>query len=178
MDGLPKYLHSRLHWRHHRNRVPYHSVRHHIEYHGGQRVALGYPTVSLKGGGKVSSSLRYHLQLIPVCVARTGVSGSHAIYRQDVESPVPVQGIVRLMEIQGNGAKDRLTHGCYLMEQLSIGDGSTRPTSCPETMKAVILSDRHGHTPFYDSVVAIHWTSTNSMSRESLPPPFGISKTV
>ena len=96
----------------------------------GTKGCLGLPHGIPGGGGAkylpAFATIRNRVQYVlqePEC------PGSHAIYRQDVESPVPVQGIVRLMEIQGNVAKDRLTRGCYLMEQLSIGYGSTRTTS-------------------------------------------------
>ena len=39
---------------------------------------------------------------------------SHAVIYQDIETPVPIQGTVRLLETQENGVKDQLPHGCNL----------------------------------------------------------------
>ena len=47
LDSLPESLRSRLCWRHRHQPVTDHGVHHHIEECGGQRIALGYPTVSL-----------------------------------------------------------------------------------------------------------------------------------
>ena len=100
LDGLPEPLNYRLRWQHHCHPVPDHVIHHHVEYQAGQRFSLGYPTISLEGGGEVSTSPCDHPQPSPVRLQESDLPGSHAIYRQDVEAPVPVQVVVLLIYIQ------------------------------------------------------------------------------
>ena len=48
----------------------------------------------------VPSSLYQHGEPDPVCLENLDFPGDHAVACQDVESPVPVQGIIRLMKVQ------------------------------------------------------------------------------
>ena len=93
LNRLSKSLCSCLHRCHHPHPVPGHGVYHHVENFGVQRVTLGHPTVSLEGRSEVAYSLCRHLQPIPVCLQDPERPGIHAVSCQDVNAPVPIQGI-------------------------------------------------------------------------------------
>ena len=131
--------------------MPNCGFHHHVEDRGGQRSTLGYTTVSLEGGGEVYVSHRYHPQPIPVRPQDPEHPGSHTASHQDAEAPVPSQGIVRPMGIQGNGAKELLTHGFQLMEQIIPEGGFPRPTSHTEIMEAVMVFYHHVQPPVDDT---------------------------
>ena len=62
-----------------------------------------------------------------------------------------VQGVIRLLEVQGYGVKDHLPYGCQLLEQIIIKGGGPCPTSHPETMHGVMVSDFRGQPPVNDT---------------------------
>ena len=118
----------------------------------GEKGRLGLPHgIPGRGGGKVSTIIFYHPQTNPARLQELERLYSHAIYLQYVEAPVPVKGIIRLLEIQKNSVKDCLLHGFKLMEQLILEGGGPHPTSCPETMEAVVAFDLCGKIPVDDT---------------------------
>ena len=66
-------------------------------------IALVYPTVSLEGGVEVSTRIFQHMQQIPVFPQDLEHPGSQTILHQDIEEPVPFQGVIRILDIQEYG---------------------------------------------------------------------------
>ena len=77
--------------------------------------------------------------------------GAHAIAFQNFETTVPVQGIVRLLEVEEDLIEDRLPHFCHMLETLGFEGGITRPPSSPKTMDGVMKADSPCETPVEDS---------------------------
>ena len=78
---------------------------------------------------------------LTVCLEKPERPGSHAISCQDVDTHVPVQGVVRLLGDQGGLVDNHLPYGYYLLEHLGLEGGSPRPASIMETMNYVIKTN-------------------------------------
>ena len=102
-------------------------------------------------GEKVASRLRHHIQPIPVCPQETESPRTHAIYRQDIKSPVPIQGVICLLKVQEYGTEDLLPHGCHLLERLNLEGGGTLPSSRSEIMQGFMVVDCRGQPPVNDN---------------------------
>ena len=102
--------------------------------------------VDLQGGSEVPSIIRYHLQPSPLCPQDPEHPGTHAASHQDIKAPIPVQGVIRLLEFQEYCAEDRITHGRHMLDQLSLEGGGPYTTYRPENMQVVMLVDCHGQT--------------------------------
>ena len=71
-----------------------HRVHHHIEYGGRQYITLFDASLSSEGFSIVPSCPCHHLNPLPIPAEEAEGPGPHTIYLQDVQAPVPVQGIV------------------------------------------------------------------------------------
>ena len=76
----------------------------------------GYPWVTprytLKGGGIIFPRLHNHGDPSPECPENPESLGDHTVSHQDIETPVPVQGVVPLLEVQEDLTENRLPHVC------------------------------------------------------------------
>ena len=63
-------------------------------------VALCHSVEPLEGGVMVLYSLGHNVDLSPVRPEDPYLPGGHAVFYNDFQAPVPVQVIVRLLEVQ------------------------------------------------------------------------------
>ena len=66
---------------------------------------------------------------------------SQTITRRDLETPVPVQGVVRLLEVQENLVENCLPHGRYMLEHIVLEVRSPCPASRLEPMNHIMEPD-------------------------------------
>ena len=59
---------------------------------------------------------------------------------------MPVQGIMRLLQVHKYCVQDFLTHVHSLMKQLSLKGGGTFATNLPETMEDIVEGNGGGET--------------------------------
>ena len=131
--------------------MPDYGVHNHIEHCAGQRFAMVHSTVYLEGGFGLASILLHHLQTIPVCPEEPEHPGNHAVSRQYINSPVPIHGIIRLLEVQEYAMEYRLPHGNHILYRLSPKVGGLCSTSRPETMQVSIVVDPRVQPPVNDT---------------------------
>ena len=81
----------------------------------------------------------HHLEPIPVPVEEAEGHGTHAIYLQDIQEPGPVQGFIRLVQVQEDRVKDLLPHGLNLLDQFDLEVDGPRTTTHPEPMEGVMV---------------------------------------
>ena len=67
---------------------------HHIEDGGRKWVALSDASISAEGLSVVPSFLHHHLKPLPIPAEEAEDPGTHTISLQDVQAPIPVQGIL------------------------------------------------------------------------------------
>ena len=67
----------------------------------------------------------------------------HYIYIEDTETPVPVQGIIKLVQTQENIIKDLLPNGLQILEQIVLKGGGPSSMDGLEPMKGVMAYNVH-----------------------------------
>ena len=80
---------------------------------------------------------------------------------------------MRLLEIQENGVKDRPTHVCQMMGQLSLEGAVPHTTYRLETMEAVVVLDRRGQLPVDDTSCGLPQDLLQPNALEVLAIPLG-----
>ena len=101
MYCLPDSICLVLQWSHHHHPVPDYGVHSNVENIGGQSSTLHQPTVALEGGGgELASILRHNMHPIPVYPQELEHPGTHSVSHQDIKATVPIQGVLRLLDIQ------------------------------------------------------------------------------
>ena len=61
---------------------------------------MGYKATSLEVGAIIPPRLRHHCEPAPVRPENPDHPGSHTVSHQDIETPVPVYGVVNILEVQ------------------------------------------------------------------------------
>ena len=102
------------------------------------------------GGGIVSPVLGYHGISVPVRPDNWERPGSYTVCRKNFETPVPVQGISHLLDIQKYLVEDRIPYGHDLLYQLSLKAGSTYPVARLKPMYNVMELYCRGETEVQD----------------------------
>ena len=87
--------------------------------------------------------------MIPVRPQEPERPGSHAVSFQDTKAPVPVQGAIRLLEVQEYGTKDCIPDLRQIFYNISLEDGSTCNMSRRENMQGFMVSDRRVQPPVH-----------------------------
>ena len=98
----------------------------------------------MEGLSQVPPHPRHHLEPLPVPAEEVEGPGTHAISLQDLQAPGPVQGVVRLVQVQKDRVKYLLHHGHNLLEQFDLEGGGTRTSTRLEPMKRVFVGDGGG----------------------------------
>ena len=75
-------------------------VHENIEDHGGQMVSLGHPVLALERRSIVTPGFCHHLEPDILCPKETKCPGAHTVSIQNVETPVPAQVVLRVIEVQ------------------------------------------------------------------------------
>ena len=95
----------------HRHLVSYHRIHHHIKYGGGEQISLYHTPRSMKHNPIVSACLCFHFQPPPIRLEEPPGSGAHAVPFQDLQSLVPVQSVIHLVQVQEDHVQDLLLQG-------------------------------------------------------------------
>ena len=72
---------------------------------------MGHPAVAFGRRAISTPGFRHYLEPDPLCTKDLERPGDHAVYSQYVETPVPVQGFICLLEIQEYLMDDHLPIG-------------------------------------------------------------------
>ena len=96
---------------HHLHTVLHHHIHHHIEHGGGDQISLCHSTSSLKRHPVIDARLCHHFQLPPIRPEEPKGLGAHAVTFQDMKAPGPVQGVIRLVQVQEDHLQDLLPQG-------------------------------------------------------------------
>ena len=79
------------------------------------------------------------MESIPITAEEVEEKRPHAISLHDIQTPGPVQGFVRLVQVQEDRVKDLLPHGRNLMYQFDLEVDGPRTTTRPEPMEGVMV---------------------------------------
>ena len=71
-----------------------------VEYRGKEGIALRHSKEPLEGGDMVPPILGHHDELSPVCPEGRNLLGYQVLLIQNVQAPMPVQGVIRLLGVQ------------------------------------------------------------------------------
>ena len=77
---------------------------------------MGYTVVALGVGVILSPGLSHHGEPDPLRTEKTDHPGDHNVSHQYLKTPVLIQGIINLLEVQKYLMEDRLPHGRKLLE--------------------------------------------------------------
>ena len=110
-----KSLRALLRCLHHCHTMADHGIHSHIEERGGQGLFLVNSAVSLEWRSIVSSSPGHHDDPAPVRLEDTERPGANPIFRNNLKSFIPIQGVIRLLEVHKYLKKDRFPHGRELL---------------------------------------------------------------
>ena len=102
-------------------------LHHHIENCGVQGVSLGYTAVSIEGGDTITLDLYHHRGLDPVHPENPEHPRAHSIFHHNIERQVPVQGALRLLEVQEYITENILPRGLYMLDQLGLKEAVPIP---------------------------------------------------
>ena len=80
--------------------VPRHHIYHHIESGGGERISLRRSSIPLKSRPTIPARPCHHRHPPPLSPEDPTCSGDHTLTLQDLKAPGPVQGIIRLVQVQ------------------------------------------------------------------------------
>ena len=86
-----------------------------------------HPVEVLERGSIITFGLSYHGEPFPVRPEYPDILGYHSVDCQNVETPVPVQGVVQLMEFQEDLIDNLLLHCRQILEQLGFKGVSPCP---------------------------------------------------
>ena len=114
---------------HHHHPVSNHCIHHHIEYSGGERISLNHSTISLKCLPVVAACPCHHCQPPTIRLKEPIGLGAQAVTIQDLNAPGPLQGVVRLVQVQGDHVQDLLPQ---LLKHLGLEDGGTYAATRPK----------------------------------------------
>ena len=67
--------------------------------------------------------------------------GSQSVTLQDLQAPGPVQGSIRLVQVQEYHVQDLLTQGRYVLKQLGLGGGGICAATRPKYVEKVVEGD-------------------------------------
>ena len=106
-----------------------------------------------EGFSTATSLPHHHLESFPVPAEEAEGPGYHDISLKYLQALGPIQGFIRLVQVQEYHVKDLLPHGRNLLEQFYLEGGGPCTATCPEPMKGVVVGDEgsevvidnHGH---------------------------------
>ena len=81
----------------------------------------------LERGAIITYGISYHGEPFLVHLEYPDLLGDHSVDCQDVDTPVPVQGVVQLMEFQEDLIDNLLLHCRQILEQLGFKGVSPCP---------------------------------------------------
>ena len=79
------------------------------------------------------------MESIPITAEEVEEKRPHAISLHDIQTPGPVQGFVRLLQVQEDRVKDLLPHGRNLLYQFDLEVDGPRTMTRPEPMEGVMV---------------------------------------
>ena len=112
---------------------------------------MSYPAVALEGGPVMNSRLLRHMEPELACPQNAERPGPHSIPRQDINTSVPVQGIIGLAQVEEYGMEDRLPHGNGMSKQIFLEGGGHRYYPRAKAMQSVMELDGRQYMAIDDS---------------------------
>ena len=82
-----------------------------IEYCGGERISLRHSSIPLKSCPVITARPCHHCQQPPINPEDPTSLGTHAVALQDIKAPGPVQGVIRLVQVQEDHVQDIIPQG-------------------------------------------------------------------
>ena len=133
-----KHLCALLCFHHHRRPVSDYGVHKQVEELGGEGVSLGHSTVPLEGEVVVSAGSVHHVKPNPVCLEDLERPGADPICHDNLEASVPIQGVIRILEVQEYLKEDHLTHVSKLLQKIGLDGGGLCPMAFPKPVHHIM----------------------------------------
>ena len=112
----------------------------------GTGVSLGNITVYLEGGSIVTSSPGHHGKPAPVSPEKPERPRAYPVCRENFKTPVPFQGVVRLLEVHKYLKEDRLPLVHEILYQIGLKGSGTYTTAHQKFVQHIIERDHHNET--------------------------------
>ena len=100
---------------------------HHIENCGVQGVSLGYTAASIEGGDTIVPVLYHHCDTEQLHPENPEHPRANFTFHHNIERQVPVQGALRLLEVQEYITENILPRGLYMLDQLGLKEAVPIP---------------------------------------------------
>ena len=131
----------------------------------------------MKGGGILTPGPGHHGNPAPVILDKSESPGSDPVHRENFETPVLIQGVIRLLEVQKYLVEDHLPNERELLYQLGLEGGGLRPTATQNAWRTSWNWITEVNQRFRSPVKVLQRTYTRTNPQNSPPPSFGIRTT-